>query len=154
MHGELVAAVVTSVGLIGSSPRAWGTLDFPYLPHRTYRFIPTCMGNSSLKASAISTKPVHPHVHGELFSGGSAEDDPDGSSPRAWGTHPDVHPLNSIVRFIPTCMGNSELMRHPSLARSVHPHVHGELEMTITAIKVFYGSSPRAWGTRFGAEEY
>jgi len=49
VHGELSVSVVPRVVSIGSSPRAWGTLNADVAGDGIGRFIPTCMGNSSLR---------------------------------------------------------------------------------------------------------
>ena len=70
-----------------------------------------------------------------------------GSSPRAWGTqHPTCTPPN-LHRFIPTCMGNSRCNNHDNIIITVHPHVHGELQVNGGFKNTDLGSSPRAWGT-------
>ena len=52
------------------------------------RFIPTVVGNSFKLPSATTTPPVHPHGRGEQPKPAPPEFDPDGSSPRSWGTDP------------------------------------------------------------------
>ena len=52
-----------------------------------------------------------------------------------------------MFRFIPTCMGNSGKFTLRILITSVHPHVHGELLMSLSRCVSMNGSSPRAWGT-------
>ncbi len=113
-----------------------------------FRFIPTCMGNSFTRVLLLPAMAVHPHVHGELIESCLSAIRFLGSSPRAWGTHED--PLKALkdLRFIPTCMGNSK--KHPldNQRRTVHPHVHGELNKELEETHGFTGSSPRAWGTQ------
>jgi len=92
--------------------------------------------------------PVHPHVHGELAPVDGLSLNPDGSSPRAWGTRDAQMSWVENTRFIPTCMGNS---RHPTnltYGAAVHPHVHGELIRRRNLAVIYSGSSPRAWGTQ------
>jgi len=127
VHGELTTAALLTLRERGSSPRAWGTLVTPGLPPVSYRFIPTCMGNSKVGRGRIDEVTVHPHVHGELPRSQISEIAPCGSSPRAWGTRDT--PIYKIgrARFIPTCMGNSTKTPTGPSACSVHPHVHGEL---------------------------
>ena len=78
-------------------------------------------GNSSTKAT------VHPHVHGELGDYNDGVLQVYGSSPRAWGTHLPVDHHLAVLRFIPTCMGNSGGSFKTQSTLQVHPHVHGEL---------------------------
>jgi len=94
----------------GSSPRMWGTLMLMIQRLFLIRFIPTHVGNTLHRATAIILSPVHPHACGEhspiLFKSLFIA----GSSPRMWGT-----PHNSqidywISRFIPTHVGNTLLL--------------------------------------------
>ncbi len=138
----------------GSSPRAWGTQELLIPLRDEGRFIPTCVGNSCTARYVDVPCAVHPHVRGELRYVARAYDTHYGSSPRAWETPLIEVPLRWEYRFIPTCVGNSRrtLRRRP--ARTVHPHVRGELHFMHLTILDIVGSSPRAWGTplqpRFG----
>ncbi len=131
----------------GSSPRAWGTpsgqksagsarrfiptcvgntiILLPFAGRRR-RFIPTCVGNTVAQRAEHIDRAVHPHVRGEHVWIYVSSSDQSGSSPRAWGT-PLLGSLSSnVLRFIPTCVGNtsnSDIQLHPS---PVHPHVRGE----------------------------
>ena len=111
------------------------------------RFIPTCVGNSIASSTYSGTRTVHPHVCGELFGATSEHELLSGSSPRVWGTHKDDRADEGEIgssprvwgtrpndarfrcsdRFIPTCVGNSDI--YPAARRQfpVHPHVCGEL---------------------------
>ena len=147
VHGELVTPRGTMVVCDGSSPRAWGTLKGKLRKINFDRFIPTCMGNSSPEMYFHTRHSVHPHVHGELKKSGNQETRGIGSSPRAWGTRWDIYYTFWLARFIPTCMGNSPSLVSCMTLETVHPHVHGELLLSINLNYVFRGSSPRAWGT-------
>ena len=70
---------------------------------------------------------VHPHVHGELLLPPLYCCINYGSSPRAWGTRSLCCYNLGKLRFIPTCMGNSNFRPSPG--------------------RQWFGSSPRAWGT-------
>ena len=91
----------------GSSPRPWGTRG-DYTAHGVFgRFIPTPVGNTSLRSFARTQFSVHPHARGE--HGWVREPNVllHGSSPRPWGT-PAVRALMSEhSRFIPTPVGNT-----------------------------------------------
>jgi len=113
----------------GSSPRAWGTL--PHGVHQVVseRFIPRCVGNSVNRTHRLRVSVVHPHVRGELLV---------------------FHlPILLCLWFIPTCVGNSGATSTWPATCSVHPQVRGELVSDSVEYDQFYGSSPRAWGTRF-----
>ena len=92
--------------LIGSSPRVWGTDYIGEIGGKDYRFIPTGVGNSSQVFSKCTCDAVHPHGCGEQVSGKMYAVDSVGSSPRVWGTDINSHSLSSLLRFIPTGVGN------------------------------------------------
>ena len=69
-----------------------------------------------------------------------------GSSPRAWGILTSRNGINTIKRFIPTCVGNTSQMTPAALASTVHPHVRGEYPALAALQRGQRGSSPRAWG--------
>ena len=71
-----------------------------------------------------------------------------GSSPRAWGTLPHRLQLPEPLRFIPTCVGNTSCRPGGRSTAAVHPHVRGEHGFAASGCVSFFGSSPRAWGTR------
>ena len=147
VHGELSFGIPEYPRSAGSSPRAWGTLTSTSGNRTCGRFIPTCMGNS---LTALLEDPeilVHPHVHGELTLSCSLTKMVSGSSPRAWGTLATEGDQGDLIRFIPTCMGNSLLVSLPDSISAVHPHVHGELNSDHQKRPLSAGSSPRAWGT-------
>jgi len=148
VHGELPRVTPYAGRSSGSSPRAWGTLMISWALEHKDRFIPTCMGNSNQAGGRTNSNAVHPHVHGELRAISRLRAAGTGSSPRAWGTLPPSAPHPASPRFIPTCMGNSTLICPGNAYGSVHPHVHGELDLVCVAGSSGDGSSPRAWGTR------
>ena len=93
----------------GSSPRAWGTQQLRDAGLSHIRFIPTCVGNTNAEGRAGCRVSVHPHVRGEHFPERSAVCVTTGSSPRAWGTLRSHSNDRSLLRFIPTCVGNTPL---------------------------------------------
>ena len=127
VHGELKQAQETGKPVVGSSPRAWGTPVRRDPSHLSIRFIPTCMGNSRSTTGPATRRSVHPHVHGELYVQTPDAGFRVGSSPRAWGTLEIAGEALEPVRFIPTCMGNSQGCPGQGGHLAVHPHVHGEL---------------------------
>ena len=112
-----------------------------------YRFIPACVGNSRIGDSAECFRFI-PACVGNSTAVSTIIPDPDGSSPRVWGTLPLASASWMIlgssprvwgtlglrgqrvvyIRFIPACVGNSP---------------PGETEPFNVA-----GSSPRVWGTQ------
>ena len=49
-------------------------------------------------------------------------------------------------RFIPTCVGNTEIIPEKQYIPPVHPHVRGEYIKQLERENTQLGSSPRAWG--------
>ena len=84
------------------------------------------MGNTGDIHPRLRVQTVHPHVHGEHTILNVTVDHDAGSSPRAWGTQARYRNICKVVRFIPTCMGNTEAIYVSQREDPVHPHVHGE----------------------------
>jgi len=147
VHGELFRSRPPVHLDGGSSPRTRGTLSHNTRWHEDDRFIPAYTGNSSPPARSVVCRPVHPRVHGELSCQPGSLPPPFGSSPRTRGTQVHPQPRFWRNRFIPAYTGNS---RCPAASRwrwTVHPRVHGELEVGREPGIVPRGSSPRTRGT-------
>ena len=86
MRGELIGSGRAGSSGAGSSPHAWGTHDHSSISVSTYRFIPTCVGNSISSRLQRAVTAVHPHMRGELASRAFLKHIHAGSSPHAWGT--------------------------------------------------------------------
>ena len=125
--GERHKRVFLNCLFFGSSPRVWGTERIQGAPAEQGRFIPTGVGNGSIRACRTLTLPVHPHGCGERVG-----------TP---GTTP------ATARFIPTGVGNGHRMRRKTRKTTVHPHGCGERELENYYKQVGDGSSPRVWGT-------
>ena len=128
--GELVVTTGLTNGSTGSSPRVGGTLPSGSLPLGLRRFIPACVGNSTLPAWCCVASPVHPRVCGELRAG--------------------MKKMIRGSRFIPACVGNSIISRARVSTMPVHPRVCGELDIKGIRKVISTGSSPRVWGTHPG----
>ncbi len=85
--GEHMNCTRPSLGLIGSSPRMWGTLLKGGRLGLLRRFIPTHVGNTVPLHLTHDLPPVHPHACGEHRSLAPGLCQVSGSSPRMWGTH-------------------------------------------------------------------
>jgi len=70
-----------------------------------------------------------------------------GSSPREWGTPGRRNGQALTMRFIPTRVGNTRLMRYTGVRTPVHPHASGEHPVSAKIADRPRGSSPREWGT-------
>ena len=84
--GEHAPEDAKTLGNYGSSPRVWGTRPGEGQDVRTRRFIPTRVGNTSLRTLRGARKTVHPHACGEHGLQGGVGVNSRGSSPRVWGT--------------------------------------------------------------------
>ncbi len=137
----------------GSSPRVWGTLDAVHLLDSQMRFIPTGVGNTMVEIEPFCQAAVHPHGCGEHSLASFAAAKPAGSSPRVWGTPLTPGRTESIVRFIPTGVGNTffRFPLHPNAP--VHPHGCGEHKLGPVGPACYHGSSPRVWGTLIHGQE-
>ena len=91
VRGEHAADAVAMAVAVGSSPRAWGTLEPVFGGAHTVRIIPTCVGNTVKVLNSASRLSDHPHVRGEHSISPSSTPSIRGSSPRAWGTQADRH---------------------------------------------------------------
>ena len=124
--GEHTYKSVRAYNNAGSSPRMWGTHHTGGQGIGHDRFIPTHVGNTGRVVPTASRASVHPHACGEHASAAAHRCLQLGSSPRMWGT-PLWRPVSvGWRRFIPTHVGNTQVLcpgtgRHP-----VHPHACGE----------------------------
>ena len=107
VRGEYSKGGYPIVRSAGSSPRAWGIHSSANSPSHTVRFIPTCVGNTITSHGATVGAPVHPHVRGEYILTAGVRLFTAGSSPRAWGIQVSQSAQIPLLRFIPTCVGNT-----------------------------------------------
>ena len=107
--GEYYSALWTMAENAGSSPRVWGILGSPMGRDADNRFIPTCVGNTIVDLGISGISPVHPHVCGEYCRVVTGLCFPTGSSPRVWGILEMKFNVSPTWRFIPTCVGNTQL---------------------------------------------
>ena len=167
MRGEHFIRCLPVSNKYGSSPHAWGTPGTPasgtssqrFIPHAwgtrpTYgrteaqrRFIPTCVGNTIVHSQCQCAATVHPHMRGEHPRRLQCDRQLPGSSPHAWGTHLLMSFLFPGNRFVPTCVGNTQISIYTKYADAVHPHMRGEHASVQFQKAKVSGSSPHAWGT-------
>ena len=112
------------------------------------RFIPTPVGNTSVRLGISTQQAVHPHACGEHARRRLICDMCNGSSPRLWGTQLPGREFSNSSRFIPMPVGNTSHRLAAARKWPVHPHACGEHRRRhfLSALKT--GSSPRLWGTR------
>ena len=128
MRGRLTQAHPRGWNSTGSSPHAWETLTISFVLWVDHRFIPTCVGDSSLRSAAISSNTVHPHMRGRLLGIFDTE--------------------SNTPRFIPTCVGDSATAHLIKCKCAVHPHMRGRLYSFKGYRLRLHGSSPLAWETQ------
>ncbi len=178
---------------VGSPPRAWGILKGGAVVPRLPAVHPHVRGEYDRALEGLSVaRPVHPHVRGEYDCSGwissrlavhphvrgeyvdshDNHSDVSGSPPRAWGIRLTCGPIPRVLRFTPTCVGNTYILRICSTVKSgspprawgirrrpraapqscsVHPHVRGEYTICFCSGVSWYGSPPRAWGIPCGS---
>ncbi len=114
----------------GSSPHAWGIRVPHCIGGHACRFIPTCVGNTYHTELLEVAAAVHPHMRGEYSNRRSFE-------AGSWTVHPHMRGEyqrkteagGDVLRFIPTCVGNTSAPSSFSLSMAVHPHMRGEYSM-------------------------
>ncbi len=152
--GEHVSTTWPVPGVVGSSPRMWGTLERDLAAYVPERFIPTHVGNTREGAGRRRYAAVHPHACGEHKLMQVCNSAPFGSSPRMWGTQVHAQRQGRGERFIPTHVGNTHGRKLFVEYEAVHPHACGEHSQPCRMNRWPTGSSPRMWGTLvdFGAQ--
>ena len=146
-RGEHEATRHTSSRVIGSSPRARGTLPLAPFELARLRFIPASAGNTCTQNTDPHGHAVHPRERGEHVLNTAQGAGVAGSSPRARGTRVVGQLGRSKRRFIPASAGNTTTARASETARAVHPRERGEHSLALTVTVSHTGSSPRARGT-------
>ncbi len=147
-RGEHSSRRHVSISLAGSSPQAWGTPQEHRQNSKRSRFIPTGVGNTRDRPLRWKHLSVHPHRRGEHPSMQVVSAVLPGSSPQAWGTLFTGITSHAVRRFIPTGVGNTDVVPYGPSANTVHPHRRGEHKLFSWLIFPPCGSSPQAWGTR------
>ena len=126
--GEHFFHIQLDLFFLGSSPRVWGTPSYPELRLPEVRFIPTCVGNTTVSSASHQIYRFIPTCVGNTIT---------------------LLYLRFSTRFIPTCVGNTPNTKFDDAQSSVHPHVCGEHFRGWDTFHINLGSSPRVWGTLF-----
>ena len=110
------------------------------------RFIPTYVGYTIQRISCPNLISVHPHIRGVYVHLVAQTAHRAGSSPHTWGIR--VLFLGNVhaVRFIPTYVGYTILLRQIMFWKSVHPHIRGVYLDACFQDAARNGSSPHTWG--------
>ena len=147
-RGEHDRARVEALRRYGSSPLARGTREMASGKISVARFIPARAGNTKTPALSGLSLPVHPRSRGEHRRRREFDENIDGSSPLARGTHV-VPPAAAVLdRFIPARAGNTTCAVPGDRLRTVHPRSRGEHPTGRLRAAMDGGSSPLARGTR------
>ena len=131
----------------GLSPRLWGTVLCAFPIVRQYRFIPTPVGNGFYGQRVPAPYTVYPHACGERCLMNDATCWQCGLSPRLWGTEDRALDLLDWMRFIPTPVGNGQVLEIIDNHDLVYPHACGERREQGSRYLPASGLSPRLWGT-------
>ncbi len=152
-RGEHRCGALPTCAKDGSSPRAWGTRHRIQCDCFLLRFIPTRVGNTSMRSLDFDLSGgSSPRAWGTPSNAleniailrfiptrvGNTEAIPPwlmticGSSPRAWGTQIRRPGLADCRRFIPTRVGNTPALRRSGRNSLVHPHARGEHQFSVS----------------------
>ncbi len=147
-RGEHAGKSNEASAVIGLSPLARGTLDFPCYVLATARFIPAGAGNTLRIMVGRAGPTVYPRWRGE-----HARDQPEhlreyGLSPLARGTQNHSGQGFQPERFIPAGAGNTRSGAGHSRRLPVYPRWRGEHISMCHLRKSKAGLSPLARGTR------
>ena len=138
--------------LVGSAPRARGTLERLPPGGGFERISPACAGNTGRSGSRGSGSPDQPRVRGEHTGPVRVSGWHDGSAPRARGTPTADQDLQREVRISPACAGNTGDPPSQPRFETDQPRVRGEHRAPLDKRFLVYGSAPRARGTLFPEE--
>ena len=131
---------------LDSSPPARGKLSIicgiDYAP----RFIPSCEGQTDAPASNGENASIHPLLRGADLTIICIHTFKADSSPPARGRLFNLNFFYFLVRFIPSCEGQTPLRAFPQPAPAIHPLLRGADEGAFAPSDEFYDSSPPARG--------
>ncbi len=128
LRGEYASASFRRIRRSGSPPPAWGIRSARRWRGRCSRFTPTCVGNTRSGPPTARQAAVHPHLRGEYR--------PPSTVVSQLSVHPHLRgeygapeqPHHAVLRFTPTCVGNTKVPTAAPPVVSVHPHLRGEYD--------------------------
>ena len=133
--------------VLGTPPRAWGSVLMPADQVKDSRDTPTCVGIRLLARARPKGRAGHPHVRGDQEAEASELLYFTGTPPRAWGSVPAEHLQHDGGRDTPTCVGIRGPPGRPSFGGPGHPHVRGDQPGPAGGTGPTRGTPPRAWGS-------
>ncbi len=126
IRGEYLLNICHTRQPDGSSPHTWGIRGSHSDPDAPAGFIPTYVGNTRITSRNSPPFSVHPHIRGEYYYPHFRIGIFTGSSPHTWGIRSNFDAALQSQRFIPTYVGNTEMVQSDALFQTVHPHIRGE----------------------------
>ena len=147
-RGEHVSQYTISDRIVGSAPRARGTLTRGSSRIHCPRFSPAGAGNTENVDLPNNPNTVQPRGRGEHFLMISSRVSLPGSAPRARGTLAGVLHAVAAKRFSPAGAGNTACAAAAPAGASVQPRGRGEHFHPLRGGRHLAGSAPRARGTR------
>ena len=147
VRGERHPRQHTQPLVVGSAPRARGTVAAAFVAGSIGRLSPACAGNGSARRRRPRSAPAQPRVRGERGARPEPPCDAVGSAPRARGTAVTPPPRRRRSRLSPACAGNGGEASARSVEAPAQPRVRGERVQLAPARLSSLGSAPRARGT-------
>ena len=130
----------------GTSPHAWGKRSAAPTVPPPLRYIPTCVGQTTDTETGEVRPSVHPHMRGANLSLQPLTFAMPGTSPHAWGKRLRAGRIETLFRYIPTCVGQTLILAVILISLPVHPHMRGANVIILGCCQGRVGTSPHAWG--------
>ena len=110
-------------------------------------FIPSCDGNTTFTKLSAMPNQIHPLLRGEHQADLQGLTEEQDSSPLTRGTQPRFPSTAPLLRFIPSCEGNTLGTLVQPISSKIHPLLRGEHTSCSSPAKFDKDSSPLARGT-------
>ena len=148
LRGAALYPVLLSGRLGGISPPAWGSPLYFLSALINLRYIPTCVGQPSVRSLVDTLEWVYPHLRGAACDRAVKQDGHGGISPPAWGSQRSRPGISPSPRYIPTCVGQPYSACCGKRGITVYPHLRGAACARVPSNDFLPGISPPAWGSR------
>ena len=129
--GELQVISIIASSAPGLSPLTRGTHMNVGSDRVFTRFIPAGAGNTVLDHFKFTIDSVYPRWRGEHSDRNTNQNQYNGLSPLARGTHSPIIPRTKNRRFIPAGAGNTTWRIFATPARTVYPRWRGEHSLSL-----------------------
>ena len=144
--GEHLNAMLSTLTIMGSSPRMRGALLSMKAGDTSVRIIPADAGSTSFVLARISLRKDHPRGCGEHRSLLFAKQSAQGSSPRMRGAQSRFLSTLRPAGIIPADAGSTSPASGESILTGDHPRGCGEHHSAFIGLRSSGGSSPRMRG--------